>query len=88
MTEQLKPSRSPAQIIGHDAYTQLVFEGYTVLSNETIRGLRDCVEASIQGPRRDPKILSKRVGEMVPMPTFILKGQVLSAIRLLKEISQ
>lgn len=79
--------RTPAQIIGHDAYVQLIFEGYVVLPAETVDGLRDCVAASIEGPRRDRKLISRRVGDMVPMQTFILKGQVLKAIRLLKEIA-
>ncbi|OWU66890.1 hypothetical protein ATO1_25910 [Phaeobacter sp. 22II1-1F12B] len=67
--------RTPAQIIGQDALTQLAFEGYAVLPLETVAGLRECVEASIEGPKRDRKILSRKVGDIVPLPTFILKGQ-------------
>lgn len=77
--------RTPAEIIGQDALTQLAFEGYAVLPLETVSGLRECVEASIEGPKRDRKILSRKVGDMVPLPTFILKGQVLRAMRLLRE---
>ena len=85
MTEE-RCLRTPAQIIGQDALTQLIFEGYMVLPVETVAGLRECVEASIEGPKRDRKMLSRGVGEMVPLPTSILKGQVLRAMRLLREI--
>lgn len=78
--------RSPAEIIGLDAMTQLTFEGYVVLPLDTVLGLRECVEASIEGPKRDRKILMRSIGDLVPLPTFILKGQVLRAIRLLREI--
>ena len=79
--------RTPAQIIGHDALTQLIFEGYVVLPSQTVDGLRECVETAIEGPKRDRKLLSRGVGDMVPMPTFVLKGQVLRAIKLLREIT-
>lgn len=79
--------RTPSQIIGHDAHTQLIFEGYVILPAKSVDDLRECVETAIEGPRRDRKLISRSVGDMVPMPTFILKGQVLRAIRLLKEIA-
>lgn len=79
--------RTPAQIIGRDAHTQLIFEGYVVLPIRTVAELRDCVEAAIAEPRRSPKLISNRVGDLVPMQGWILKGQVLKAIRLLKEIA-
>ena len=79
--------RTPAEIIGHDAYKQLIFEGYDILPTSQVSDLKECVEASIEGPRKDRKLISPRVGEMVPMPTFILKGQVKKAIRLLKDLS-
>lgn len=79
--------RSPSEIIGHDAYMQLVFEGYSILPNDTIVELRECVEAAIEKPKRSPKLISKNVGEFVPMQAWILKGQVLRAIKLLNRIS-
>jgi hypothetical protein len=36
--------RKPGRIIGDDAYTQLIFEGYDVVPAELIRDLADCLE--------------------------------------------
>ena len=78
--------RAPSNIIGNDAYMQLISEGYVVVPARTVADLKDCVETAISGPRRSVKMISKKAGDMEPITTVLLKGQVLRAIRALNEI--